>query len=373
MKFRLSTLLFSLIALLALPSATFAAKRVSQDFPNAQMVYLPLQNDDADVLSGKTFYTTEFAGLAKPWSVTSTTLPLEANRIYNVDSDLAIGTRFNGYTYFVLLTGTATDNPNINVFDQIEIWRVSQTTGKVERTATWPAYSVDSNGATTYFSATQLVKYNHALYLLHSNGILERSIDGVRWNEVDTSSLNIDETTNPVYHLISTKQGLYLGTGGYNLKPMVYFSTDAMNWSKLAGDYDKKKGDVEALTLFQDNLYASVSNVNGTEYQLWKYTTSTDTWASVLTTAQQINLLDHNATALYYTTVQYGSSDTTKVEPVTTTIEKSTDGLNFTSVYSSNSTTQNIVGDGFIKGLSKPVFIIRDLANSEASYLLRVQ
>lgn len=367
MKQRLLAGLLALLGVLILPNLTMAAKLVSQHFPRAQMVFLPLKHHDAYVLSDHTFYTTEFPGMAgTDWYDTGTSLPLEADRIYTTADDASIGVRLNGYTYFVLLTGdTPAPDAFESNFDTIEIWRVKQNTSAIERVASWNTYTEDSTGEKTYFEPVNLVKYNHALYLLQSDGVLQHSSDGVRWYEADTSDI-LDNTTEQVlYHLQASPTGLYITTGGFGANPAIYYSADSMSWQQLAAaPFMVDAGNVEALTSFGGSLYAAVSNVTGTEYQLWQYNGTV--WTSLMTTAQQVNLVDHSATALYIT--QY------EVETNARTIHKSVDGgTTFTEVYKTTNPDKSFIGRHFIKSLAKPVFMIRDLSAEESTYLLRVK
>ncbi len=358
----------ALIAVI-IPHVIFAAKPVSQSFPNAQLLYLPLNKTHAYVLVDSIFYTTEFPGMpGAQWYPTDTPFSLESNRAYKVIDHLSVGVRLNGYTYFILQTANTPTPDTLEIdFDRVEVWRMRQTTGVVERVADWNSYTEDAAGTKTYFEPVRLVKFNHHLYLLNSNGMIQHSSDGMKWYESDTSDVvkNIPEDTFVIYHMIASPAGLYLTVGGFGENPKIYHSTDSMTWTELTHvPFTDKTGNVESLTVSKGVVYTIVSNMDGSEYQLWKYDGSN--WMNVLTSTQQLRTINHTAGALYL--VQYNLTKTQ------TKIRKSVDaGEHFTTVYETNNDVKSIVDDAFIKNLAKPTFIVRQMQNNGTTYLLRIK
>lgn len=355
---RVFLLLFATV--LVVPLTVHAAKPVSQNFDASQVLYLPLHTaSDAYMLVNNDFYTTEFPAMSTEWTKTGKTLPLETDRTYYIPQAAMVGVRLNGYTYFVLETGPKPKAGDLDLtLDRIEIWRINQTTGAVERRADMNAFTTTTTGETSFLSVKDLVKFNGELYLLLTNGKLMRSVDGTTWPEVTKTGMTT--TTHMLYNITAGKDDLYMSTGSSSLTPTIYRSTDGNTWEAMTGDYQNIAGNIHDMTVYNGQVYAIIENAS--QQILWRSTIDGMTWENIMSTDQQLLGVDHTKTALYV--VKY-NSDSSK-----TTIVKSQADNNFYSVY--DATGGYVKAQNMIKRYAKPLYIVME-TKKDSTYLLRVK
>jgi hypothetical protein len=161
-----------------------------------------------------------------------------------------------------------------------EVWRTSDGT-------TWSQANTDGfgDGGNNEGSFSMIV-FSNQLYVGTTNTIagaeVWRTSDGTTWSPANTNGFGGGISNVDCYALTIFNNQLYVGTGTASIGKVFRYSGSGTTWSQVnTNDFgDSTNGGVNQMEVFNNQLYAGVYNLNGTE--VWRTSDGT-AWSQVNT------------------------------------------------------------------------------------------